>query len=304
MLSISIFLCLCLYLCLHLLVSECVGYICQYLWMDLYLCVYVHVCIVCDSGSLLSPQHDSLFLLLFQSVRHSSLISVGLCLEQLPLFLHSYISMFTLVPLQSSYHTARRMWKPSYNMSHNTVSQSPSIAPPPGDGDRDGVEEAEGTRTEQRNLVLEAQHFLLHSCYSRNVVSKVDHSIIFYNVSLDSHICLEARASQSLHHNPAFPPKCLFGSAPNFPISACGVLWPPPLLGSFSIPKPVPTKWPAEQAPQTVSLVWELQLPEGPRMTPSLSSTPTPGFQNTVSITLSRQRITYTPTSGLFLHDF
>lgn len=77
-LGISIFLCLCLHLCLHLLVSECVGCMCQALGMDLYLCVCVHVCIECDPSSLLSPQPDSLFLLPFLSVVHASLISVGL----------------------------------------------------------------------------------------------------------------------------------------------------------------------------------------------------------------------------------
>lgn len=96
--------------------------------------VCVHVCIVCDPSSLLSPQHDSLFLLPFLSVLHSSLISVGLVLKQLPLFLQ--FLYFSVHP-RSSYHTARRMWKPSYNMTHNTVSQSP-----PGDGDQDGVGEA------------------------------------------------------------------------------------------------------------------------------------------------------------------
>lgn len=43
----------------------------------------------------------------------------------------------------------------------------------------------------------------------------------------------EGRASPSLPHNPAFPPKCLL--TPNFPISAYGVLWSPPLEGSLSL---------------------------------------------------------------------
>lgn len=73
-----VFSCACVCTCLHLLVSECVGYMCQCQCMDLYLCACVHVCIVCDPRSLLSPQHDSLFLLPFLSVLHSSLTSVGL----------------------------------------------------------------------------------------------------------------------------------------------------------------------------------------------------------------------------------
>lgn len=49
----------------------------------------------------------------------------------IPIFQCSPSFLFT-----GSYHTARRMWKPSYNMTHSTVSQSP-----PGDGDQDGVGE-------------------------------------------------------------------------------------------------------------------------------------------------------------------
>lgn len=117
--------------------SECVRHVCQDLCTDLYLRVCVHVCVVCDTSSLLSPQHDSLFLLPFLSVLHSPLISVGLLLEQLPLFLQFlYFSVHSFL-FTGSYHTARRMWKPSYSMTHSTVSQSP-----PGDGDQDGVGEA------------------------------------------------------------------------------------------------------------------------------------------------------------------
>lgn len=67
--------------------------------MDLYLRVCVHVCVVCDTSSLLSPRHDSLFLLPFLSALHSPLISVGLFLSSFLFSCNSYISVFTLVPL-------------------------------------------------------------------------------------------------------------------------------------------------------------------------------------------------------------
>lgn len=71
----------------------------------------------------------------------------------------------------------------------------------------------------------------------------------------------EGRASPSLPHNPAFPPKCLL--TPNFPISACGVLWSPPWEGSSFLSQSL------LRDPLNKHLRQSLLLPVGSRMAPS-----------------------------------
>lgn len=85
------------------------------------------------------------------------------------------------------------MWKPSYNMTHNTVSQSLSIALRPGDGDIDGLGEAGRDKDRFEKPALEVQGFLLHSCYSRSVVTKADRSVPFSHGSWGPCICLRGQ---------------------------------------------------------------------------------------------------------------
>lgn len=99
MLGIYIFLCLWLYLCLHLLVSECVRHVYQYLCMDLYLRVCVHVCVVCDTSSLLSPGMIPYSYFPFCQFSTVLWFQLGCFLSSFLFSCNSYISVFTLVPL-------------------------------------------------------------------------------------------------------------------------------------------------------------------------------------------------------------
>lgn len=126
-------------------------------------------------------------------------------------------------------------------MTHKTVSQLLSLALPPGDGDLDGVGEAGSNKDRIEKFVsgswgLPAAELLFQKCGDQN---RAIHSVLQWQLGLTHLPQGIDRASQLLPHNPAFSPKCLL--APNFPISACGVLWSPLLLGSFSFPKSVPT---------------------------------------------------------------
>lgn len=105
-------------------------YVCKHVSVRVEVCVSVGVC-VCECVSVhacalgQATKCNSLLLLPFLSLLHNSPhFGWAGVWRWLPLSLHSYISLLALVPLLGCYNLGRRMWTPSYNMTHAAVSQS------------------------------------------------------------------------------------------------------------------------------------------------------------------------------------
>lgn len=145
--------CLCVYVCLYICVFVCVSpcvsvsvwlcvsvYVCvsECLWgpvsVCMSLCVHVCLCVVYAYALCWATECNSLLLLPFLSLLHNSShfgwagVLGGFLFSCIPIFHYSPLFLFL-----GSYNTARRMWKPSYNMTHGTVSQSLSVGLPLGD---------------------------------------------------------------------------------------------------------------------------------------------------------------------------
>lgn len=109
--------CECVSLCLCVSGPACA---CIRVWGSICECVSMPACALSQA-----TECNSLLLLPFLSLLHNSPhFGWAGVWRQLPLSLHSCISLQALVPLLGCYNLGRRMWTPSYNMTHATVSQS------------------------------------------------------------------------------------------------------------------------------------------------------------------------------------